>query len=78
MTDATLVLIASLGLTVCMTEVILDHTRRDDERSAAYVDCRVALHGERLVADACMATVEDCRALVEDFACTCWRPTEEP
>lgn len=76
MIDAALTLIAALGLGACMTVVILDHTDRDDAVRAAHVDCRVDLATERLVADVCMATVEDCRALVEDFACTCWRPRD--
>lgn len=78
MTDIILTTTAALGLGAALTVAILDHAERDDAHRAAYVDCRVDLAMERLVADVCMATVEDCRAFVEDNACTCWRPTEEP
>lgn len=74
MTDSILCIAAALGLGAALTVAILDHAERDDAVRAAHVECRVDLAAERIVADVCMVVVEDCKALVEDMACTCWRP----
>lgn len=74
MIDAILTTTAALGLAAALTVALLDHAERDDAVRAAHVECRVDLAEERIVADVCMVVVEDCRALIEDMACTCWRP----
>ena len=76
MTDTILAYLAALGLGVCLTVAVLDHTRANDARKADLAACRADLAIEGEVANACMAVVEQCRALVEGHACSCWRVSE--
>lgn len=74
--DAKLVTIAAIGLGLALAAGMLAHTKNDDAKRADLAGCRADLAVESEVADVCMAVVEQCRALVEGHACSCWRVTE--
>lgn len=71
--DAKLVTIAAIGLGLALVAAMIAHTRADDAKRLDLAECRASLAIESEVADACMAVVEQCRALVEGHACSCWR-----
>lgn len=62
----------AVALAVAGSEM-LDHLQA---RDAAHADCRAELYAERAVSDLCMSVVEQCRAIVEGHACSCWRAGE--
>ena len=71
--DAKLVTIAAIGLGLALIAAMIAHTRADDAKRLDLAECRASLAIESEVADACMSVVEQCRALVEGHACSCWR-----
>jgi hypothetical protein len=71
--DAKLVTIAALGLGLALVAGMLAHTKADDRVRADLAGCKAELATEREVSNACMAVVEQCRAIVESNACACWR-----
>ena len=73
-TAIALVGIAAFILMVALFAAMLDHAWRDDAVRESHADCRAELAVERIVSDTCMAVVEDCRDLIEEHACACWRP----
>lgn len=76
MTDSTLTIIAAIGLAAALVAGMTAHTRADDRVRGELAGCRADLAVEGEVADACMSVVEQCRAVVEGHACSCWRVTE--
>lgn len=73
MTDSTLTIIAAIGLSAALVAGMTAHTRADDAKRGELAGCRADLAVESEVADVCMSVVEQCRALVEGHACSCWR-----
>ena len=71
--DAKLVTIAAIGLSLALVAGMVAHTRADDAKRSELAGCRADLAVESEVADVCMGVVEQCRALVEGHACSCWR-----
>ena len=71
--DAKLVTIAAIGLGLALVAAMIAHTRADDAKRLDLAECRASLAIESEVADVCMSVVEQCRALVEGHACSCWR-----
>ena len=71
--DSTLTAIAAIGLGLALAAGMVAHTKADDRTRAELAGCRADLAVESEVADACMAAVEQIRALVEGHACSCWR-----
>lgn len=65
-----------IALLLCLALIagMVAHTRADDRARGELAGCREGLAVEGEVADACMAVVEQCRAVVEGHACSCWRP----
>ena len=74
--DSTLTAIAAIGLGLALVAAMIAHTRADDAKRGDLAGCRADLAVESEVADACMSVVEQCRALVEGHACSCWRAGE--
>ena len=76
MTDTILAYLAALGLGVCLTVAVLDHTRADDRRGADLADCVDGWEESAALNATCLAVADECRALVEGHACSCWRVSE--
>lgn len=74
MTDNILTIIAAIGLGLALAAGMLAHTKNDDAKRLDLAECRASLAIESEVADVCMSVVEQCRALVEGHACSCWEP----
>lgn len=74
--DSTITTLAIIGLGLALAAGMVAHTRADDRVRGELARCHEGLAIEGEVADACMAVVEQCRALVEGHACNCWRVTE--
>ena len=74
--DSTLTTLAAIGLGLALAAGMVAHTRNDDRVRGELAGCRADLAIEGEVADACMSVVEQCRALVEGHACSCWRVSE--
>lgn len=73
MNDNALTIIAAIGLGLALVAGMTAHTKHDDAKRSELAGCRVDLAVESEVADTCMSVVEQCRALVEGHACSCWR-----
>lgn len=67
-------IITALLLGLALVAAMIAHTRADDAKRLDLAECRASLAIESEVADACMSVVEQCRALVEGHACSCWEP----
>ena len=66
-------IITALLLGLALIAAMIAHTRADDAKRGELAGCHADLAVESEVADACMSVVEQCRALVEGHACSCWR-----
>lgn len=76
MTETILTTVAALGLAVCLTTALLDHTRRDDELRADLAACVDGWEESAELNRVCLDVVDQCRTLVAGGACACWMPGE--
>ena len=74
--DSTLTIIAATGLGLALAAGVVAHTRADDARREDLAACVDGWEESAALNAMCLAVADECRALVEGHACSCWRVSE--